>query len=591
MSTLDLDHYVGPDEGEMVENTLEMMKTSYFHQRHPGYPGLLFYLQMIPATTHLLGAKASGEGSSIRGLPRVGFYRAIRRFTLLAGWFSAIVAFLIGRRWLGMAPAALAGSLVALSPLVLRESGVVNPDLLLMLFVAVGLWHCLGIVEKPDTARFVKAGIWVGLATAIKYTGAVLVAPYAVAWLCCGGVRRTFRRAALGAGLTAVAFVVASPYTLLDLPNTIRGLGMHVGYYQAADMNVPAELSRILASSGLGLTAVVAASFGSIWVMTRLERQGLVVLSFPMAYFFLFSFFERAYPRHVLVLVPAAALLAARAVRACFEQRARWLSFAVFAALLLQPLWDAVKLGIAAQRPTPAVRSAEWVAANLPPGSRILEDQFTPRVDPTRFHVHRLRVEEKVFAGDYDYVMHSGYPPGLPTRGLRPVARFEPDGSLGNGITLYQVPDREILMGVTFPRNRSRVVLKAGELPFFGEGWRPPRGGAFGTSRLSTGTDSEVFFVLDDEPPEALEVALRGARVGSDAETIGVRAELNGLSVAEFELIDEEPKDYVFSLPSAAVRTGLNRLVLHFEETVRLNRRHREAALAFYSLTLKRMLP
>jgi hypothetical protein len=256
--------------------------------------------------------------------------------------------------------------------------------------------------------------------------------------------------------------------------------------------------------------------------------------------------------------------------------------------LVFQPLWGSVNLGLAARRLTPAARAAEWVDANLPPGSRILEDQFTPRIDPVRFRVHRLRVEEKVFAGDYDYVIHSGYPPGLPIRGLRPVARFESDGSLGNGITLYQVPDREILMGITLPRDRSEVVIRAGELPFFGEGWLPPKGGAFGTSRLSFGSYSEVFFVLEGGSQEALEVMLRGASVGSDVDTIGVRAELNGLSVANFELIDEEPKEHVFSLSPASIRAGLNRLVLHFEETVRLNRRHREAALAFYSLTLKR---
>jgi hypothetical protein len=189
MGNLDLEHYVGPDEGEMVENTLEMMKTRYFHQRHPGYPGLLFYLQMIPATTHLLLSTALGEGTSIRELPREGFYRVIRRFTLLAGWFSAMMVYLIGRRWLGRFPAALAGALVALSPLAFRESGVVNPDLLLMIFVTVGLWQCLRIVEKPETASFVWAGVWVGLATAIKYTGALLIVPYAVAWLYCGGGR------------------------------------------------------------------------------------------------------------------------------------------------------------------------------------------------------------------------------------------------------------------------------------------------------------------------------------------------------------------------------------------------------------------
>jgi hypothetical protein len=268
----------------------------------------------------------------------------------------------------------------------------------------------------------------------------------------------------LGTGLTALAFILASPYTLLDLPNTIRGLSMHVGYYQAAEMNVPGALSRILAASGVGLLAALAAFAGSVRVLSRLEKQGLVILSFPLAYFLLFSFFQRAYPRHGLVLLPATALLAARGLRWCLEPRARyrWLPYVACVLIVAQPLSASIRLGMAARRVTAATRAAEWIEHNLPGGSRILEDQYTPGLDLSRYRIHRLRVEEKVFAGNYDYVLHSGYPPGLPTRGLRPIARFEPDGSLGAGITVYQVPDREVLMGITLPRHDSRNVLRAG---------------------------------------------------------------------------------------------------------------------------------
>jgi hypothetical protein len=590
MSSWDLEHYVGHDEGEMVENTLEMMKTRYFHQRHPGYPGLLFYIQMVPATAHLLLAAAQGKAASIRELPREGFYRAIRRLTLLAGWIASIVTYFIGRRWLGRLPSVLAGSLVALSPLALRESGVVNPDLLLTFFVAIGLWLSLRVVEEPVARNFTWAGAWVGLAAAIKYTGALLAAAYVLAWLLCETPRRTVSRAALGAGLAAVAFILTSPYTLLDLPNTIRGLGMHVGYYQAAEMNAPGALSRILATSGVGLIAALAAFAGSVRILSRLERSGLVILSFPLAYFILFSFFQRAFPRHALVLLPAAALLAARGVQWILEPRARyrWLSYVAFAVIVAQPLTASLRLGLAARRVTPADRAAEWIEDNVPDGSRILEDQFTPRIDPSRYRVHRLRVEEKVFAGNYEYVLHSGYPPGLPTRGLRPIARFEPEGSLGAGVTVYQVPDRDVLMGVTLPRNDPGAVLRAGQLPYFGEGWLAPKGGAFGTLRLSNASSSEMFFVSDWEEPYSLQASMRGASAKPGGAALGLRVELNGRAVADIELAGEGPKDYDFSIPRGEVREGLNRIVFHYEERVRLSRRHREAALAFYSLKLER---
>jgi hypothetical protein len=355
-------------------------------------------------------------------------------------------------------------------------------------------------------------------------------------------------------------------------------------------MNVPWALSKILATSGVGLIAAIAAFAGSVRILSCLEKQGLVILSFPLAYLLLFSLFHRAYPRHALVLLPATALLAARGLRWVFEPRVRhrWFPYVAFALIVSQPLTASVRLGAAASRVTPAERAAKWIEENLPDGSRILEDQFTPRIDPSRYRVHRLRVEEKVFAGNYEYVLHSGYPPGLPTKGLRPIARFEPEGSLGTGITVYQVPDRDVLMGVTLPLKDSKAVLRAGQLPYFGEGWLAPKGSAFGTARLSNARSSEMFFVLGWAEPHGFEASLRGASAEPGGGMLGVGVELNGRVVTDIELTGAEPKDYVFSVPRSSVREGLNRIVFHYEETVRLSRRHREAALAFFSLTLER---
>ncbi len=238
MGELDLAHYIGPDEGEMVENGLAMLGAGDFNQRHPGYPGLFFYIQMVPAAAHHLLSAARGEGKTIPEQPREGFYRVARRTTLLAGWLTAIAVYLVGRRRYGRPTAALAAALVGLSPLVFRESRVVNPDLMLMLFVTIGLGFCLRVLERPKTSSFLLAGAGVGLAAAVKYTGVVLSVPYLVAWLVCGEARRSFGSACLGLLVALVTFMAASPYSWLDLPTFLRGMTMHFGYYQAADLKI-----------------------------------------------------------------------------------------------------------------------------------------------------------------------------------------------------------------------------------------------------------------------------------------------------------------------------------------------------------------
>lgn len=594
MASLDIQHYVGADDGEIVENVLEMMRTGYFHQRHPGYPGLLFYLHMVPAGVHWGLAVVRGEGDSLRELPREGFYRIARETSLLAGWAAAVLLYFVGRRFLSPWGSAWAASLLAFSPLLFRLSRDVSPDLMLMLFVVPALGLIFRALEEPSLRGFVVAGVGVGLSTAIKYTGAFTVFPFVAAgWLNRHGTIRFLLSGLLAAG---AAFTLASPYTWIDLPRTVRGLTMHVGYYQAADRQAAFELLRVLATSGLGVLGAVAAGLGVVMFVVRREPYGLVLVALPVPYLLVFSFFGRAYPRHAAILLPVLALSAAATLELAHRRFGRRRAVTLgLAGLVLAPLIvESVTLSVAAGRPTPADRAAEWIRLNLPAGSRILEDQFTPRLDAERYRVHRLRVEESVFAGNYDWVVHSGYPPGLPLGGLRPVMRFGADGGLGRTITIYEVPARETLMPVTLSADARRAVLGAGELPFFGAGWSRAVPGAFGTSRLSSGDASEIFFVINTgdenagEWPRALTAHLRAGAAFSETTPVAVSVELNGREVARFELQGgDRPREYVFELPAVTLRGGLNRLVLRYAATMRLDRRHPRTALRMFRLLLE----
>ena len=77
-----------------------------------------------------------------------------------------------------------------MSPLAFRESLVVNPDLLLGLLVAVSLLAALFLSASPIGGRFLAAGITAGLATAVKYTGALTLVPCGAAAVLAPGEKR-----------------------------------------------------------------------------------------------------------------------------------------------------------------------------------------------------------------------------------------------------------------------------------------------------------------------------------------------------------------------------------------------------------------
>jgi 4-amino-4-deoxy-L-arabinose transferase-like glycosyltransferase len=589
----DVEHYAGPDEGEVVENVLEMMKRSDLDHRHPGYPGLHFYLQRVSLEAHLALSSVRGEGRSIQEMERSRFYRQARRTTLVAGLLAALATFAAGLRLLSPPGAALAASLVALSPLSFRESAVVNPDLVLSLFVMIAILSALRLFERRTFWSFIAAGASVGLASAIKYTGAFAAIPLLIATALGPEPKPSERSAGKAlAGLFAMgaAFALASPYTFWNLPSFIDGLARHVGYYQASSQNGALELLGVVLTRGLLIPAGLAAFAGAVLALVTREPRRLVVLSYPLFYLAVFAFFSRAFPRHAIALLPPLALLAADVAERIASRAPRFPGTPALAgialAMIAPSLLSTVELSRRIARPSPAERAAEWAASALPEGSRVLQDQYTPRLDPERFRVHRIRVEERVFAGNFDWVFYSGYPPSIETGNLREVARFETEGALGDSIRVFEVPPRESLMGVTLAEGQPSADVGAGELPPFGAGWYPPAPGPYGTERLTRGEAAEIYFVLERAPPGSglrAEIALAAA-----VAPVAVGVELNGRAISGFEVSGAEPATVGLDLPPEHLKKGLNRLDLHLASRARLDRRHRDTALRFYRLSFSR---
>lgn len=573
----DVEHYIGPDEGEVVENVLEMVKRGDLDHRHPGYPGLHFYLQSLPVELVL-----RIDGRPVAEIPRERFYLEARRLTLAAGVATALLVFLAGLHFLPAWSASLAAALVALSPLAFRESAVVNPDLMLGLFVALALLVALRLQESPTLLRHLLAGITVGVATAVKYTGAFTLVACMAAALLAGRSKRRGSFALAGLGAALVAFALCSPYTFVNILESVRGLERHLGYYRASQMNAAFEVARSLATRGLGSVAFALAVAGALVALWTREPKLLVVLGYPALYLAVFALFDRAYPRHALPLLPAGALLAAS-----FASRIGGkLTWALAIAMLAEPAFFTFDLWKRSGRPSPSDRALAWAASAIPEGSRVLQDQWTPRLDPEKLRVHRLRIEEQVFPGNFDWVFYSGYPPGIDVSRLREVQRFPTGDGLGAAISVHQVPDRTVLMGTTLPQGASSAEIGAGELPYFGEGFDPPRPGSYGTERPSRGDRSEIFFVLPSgEKPPSLRIELSMAAAAGLVEVV---LELNGVSAGALAVEGPEPSRSALTAGPELLREGLNRLVLRYAETVRLNRREREAAVRFYGMRLTR---
>ena len=215
--------------------------------------------------------------------------------------------------------------LVAVHPNLVRLSHFALTDIPLALFVAWTLLLSLVATEDGRARWFLAAGATAGLATATKYPGAVaLLMPLTAAAL---GPTVRFRGASSIAAVSAMlgAFLLAAPYSLLDLPEFLNSFAFLAQHYnsprpalEVADQYVSYIRNAFSVGAGgwwnmLGWPALCLALAGLVWLAAQMRsgvhRAGAgVVLVFPIAYFWMISHQSLVFGRYALPLAPALCL-------------------------------------------------------------------------------------------------------------------------------------------------------------------------------------------------------------------------------------------------------------------------------------------
>ena len=414
------------DEPELMERSVRMMRTGDFNPHFFDYPGLYIHLQMVVAVLRFLFGATVGEWGSLAETSTFDFYVWGRALTALIGTATVLVLYHIGMRW-GTRYAALGSGLLAVMPMHVRESHFVLTDVPVTFFVALAWLMALRAHEQPRIASFAVAGAVAGLAAATKYPGAlaITVALFAV-WMT-PAARPSRMVAALAVCVSAlVAFLVAAPYTVLDLPGFLNGYAKLAGYYSGNPPPEPVWVTYLkhlrlgLAWPGflLALAGLVLAIVRSIKGTGRV-RWALIVI-FPVLYFLFVSRQTLAFGRYLLPLVPFVCLLASIAVvsgvsllrRFDIPRTARTALVATLTvAAILPPALQAVSFDISLNQRSTIELAYDWILENIPRGSKIAIETQQLLVPPNAYqsvNLPRLVADHRSL-GDYQTYVDKGF--------------------------------------------------------------------------------------------------------------------------------------------------------------------------------------
>jgi 4-amino-4-deoxy-L-arabinose transferase-like glycosyltransferase len=402
-----------------------MMRTGDFNPHFFDYPGLYFYLQLGVAVLRFIVGASRGEWTALDQVDAADFYLWGRAVTAILGTLTILLVYRIGMRW-GARHAALGAGLMAVMPLHVRESHFVLTDVPATFFVTLTLLLTLSAHERERASSFAWAGAAAGLAAATKYPAAlVLVVPLTAVWMTLGTKPSRLLASLAVLGGAAAAFLVAAPYTVLDLPGFLNGYGHLAGAYTARRLPEPPWLTYykhlarsmdwpafLLLMTGFGLGAVRA-------VRGPGRVRWTVTIIFPLLYYYFLTGQSLVFGRYLLPLLPFVCVLAAVGAVSGVSLLRRFdipraprtaIIAAITAAALLPPAWQSLNFIRTLTRPSTIEQAHSWIMKDIPRGSTIVIETQALLLSPRAFtskNVPQLVLDSRA-PGDYDAYVKAG---------------------------------------------------------------------------------------------------------------------------------------------------------------------------------------
>jgi 4-amino-4-deoxy-L-arabinose transferase-like glycosyltransferase len=411
----DLPNLYHRDEARYVSIPLSILKTGDYNPHFFNYPTLFFYLLSAAYIVYFLFMASRGRVGNLDGLvlPEQVLENVVGRANMpsqflvgrgmvaMSGVLTILLVYCITRKAYSRRAGLLAALLLSVSPTHIRNSHFVAPDVSMILFVVASFTFTYAVWTGGKLRDYLLAGLLAGLAISTKYNAYPILAPLILAHVAQRQGRLVLDREILvAAAACSVGFLLGTPYALLDLPAFLNGLAFELRHY--ATMGDPGTEGQnalvwyvrylLRAEGPLPLLAGLETLRG---LATR-NRKTALFLAFPGVYALSVSFQLVKNDRTVLTIIPFLAMLGGMFVDwvitsflqhgANLRREALVTCAATLVVLLILswPTWQAVQINQRFADDDVRTKVTQWMEAQLPPGSRIVGEYYSPLLDASR---------------------------------------------------------------------------------------------------------------------------------------------------------------------------------------------------------------
>ncbi len=286
------------------------------------YPAFTFYLQFLIQGLHFLVGSTLGVYHGLDSFCHAwetnptAFVIIGRATSILFDCGSIVLAYIIGKRHLNVHAGILAAVMIAVNPLHIQESHLINVDTPLTFFVLLSLLFAYRLVDEQNIKWYILSGISIGLAAATKYNGALLFLLLLTAHvLKVKTVKEAFVSLKSPSLLTAIIlagfiFAVFNPYILLRFGDFMRSFSevethMTTGHL-GLDKNTSTLSYYFLDSLPkiMGWPMMIVVILSVIKLIIARSKKNLLLVSFPFYFILTIGVWAMRADRYIFPIVP-----------------------------------------------------------------------------------------------------------------------------------------------------------------------------------------------------------------------------------------------------------------------------------------------
>ncbi|MBI5216114.1 MAG: glycosyltransferase family 39 protein [Ignavibacteriae bacterium] len=372
-----------------------------FNPHFFNYPALTFYVQFLVQTFHYLIGSVLGLYPNVQAYHQA-YVNDPSTFIVLGRLVSVffdvstiIVLYIIARKYFDKFVAFLVALLLSLNPIHLKQSHVISVDSALTFFSVLSLYFILKLYNQPKKKWYILSGVAIGLATASKYNGAILLIVLLTAHLMQSISRNTKQSIVslnflIAIALSGIVFIVINPFILTHFDEFYYSFSFE--QYHVATGHLGIDPSQNTSSyyffdtipSSVGIPIAIAAGFFFGYVVYKRKKESIILVLFPVIYLGVLVSWEMRAERYALPVLPfivlfgsAGIVAAGRLLREKYVNKISpvFLRFIVIPILgfvcVVPPAIGVLKYQNTYLLPDTRTLAKEWMKKNMPPGKTI----------------------------------------------------------------------------------------------------------------------------------------------------------------------------------------------------------------------------